>query len=356
MDVKSAPQEHRIHEQLRKQSTFDAVDSDDDRPFQEVPDLSTKELPQATDKTGTEVLDSALASLPSRLVCNLCSKVIKIANLILLNRWRNYVIRTVFTLVLVGFFGVQIYLGPLALMLTTLAVQVKCFQEIIAVGYAVYRVHGLPWFRSISWFFLLTSNYFIYGESLVDYFAILLHRENFLRSLVVYHRFISFCLYIIGLLWFVLSLKKRYYMRQFSLFAWTHVTLLIVVTQSYLIIQNMFEGLIWFVVPVSMIVINDVMAYLFGFFFGKTPLIKLSPKKTWEGFIGGGIATVFMGAALSYYLCQFKNLVCPIKYNEEMEESGVNCDPSHIFQLQTYSFPTTLSLFCKIVSSRHLFE
>ena len=55
--------------------------------------------------------------------------------------------------------------------------QVKCFQEIIAVGYAVYRVHGLPWFRSISWFFLLTSNYFIYGESLVDYFAVLLHRE-----------------------------------------------------------------------------------------------------------------------------------------------------------------------------------
>ena len=24
-------------------------------------------------------------------------------------------------------------------------------------------------------------------------------------------------------------------------------------------------------------------AYIFGFFFGRTPLIKLSPKKTWEG-------------------------------------------------------------------------
>ena len=40
-----------------------------------------------------------------------------------------------------------------------------------------------------------------------------------------------------GFVWFVLSLKKQYYMRQFSLFAWTHVALLIVVTQSYLIIQ-----------------------------------------------------------------------------------------------------------------------
>ena len=44
-------------------------------------------------------------------------------------------------------------------------------------------------------------------------------------------------MYVIGFVWFVLSLVKKYYMRQFSLFAWTHVALLIVVTQSYLIIQ-----------------------------------------------------------------------------------------------------------------------
>jgi CDP-diglyceride synthetase len=54
-----------------------------------------------------------------------------------------------------------------------------------------------------------------------------------------------------------------------------------------------------FIVPVSMIVCNDVMAYVFGFFFGRTPLIQLSPKKTWEGFIGGGIATVIFGLLVS---------------------------------------------------------
>lgn len=69
--------------------------------------------------------------------------------------------------------------------------------------------------------------------------------QDFLRFLVTYHRFISFCLYIIGFVGFVLSLVNKYYMKQFSLFAWTHVALLIVVTQSYLIIQNIFEGLIW---------------------------------------------------------------------------------------------------------------
>lgn len=57
-----------------------------------------------------------------------------------------------------------------------------------------------------------------------------------------------------------------------------------------------------FIVPVSMIVINDVMAYMFGFFFGRTPLIKLSPKKTWEGFIGGGISTVILGLLVMCFI------------------------------------------------------
>lgn len=125
-------------------------------------------------------------------------------------------------------------------------------------------------------------------------------------------------------------------MKQFSLFAWTHVALLIVVTQSYLIIQNIFEGMIWFIVPVMMIVCNDVMAYMFGFFFGKTPLIKLSPKKTWEGFIGGGIATVVFGVLFSYALCQYQYFVCPIAYSETEGRITLDCEPSYLFRPQEY--------------------
>ena len=61
---------HPVHQQLKKQETFDGVDSDDDRPFTDdaLPDLS-RELPQASDKT-TEILDSALSGLDSRLDLN----------------------------------------------------------------------------------------------------------------------------------------------------------------------------------------------------------------------------------------------------------------------------------------------
>lgn len=38
--------------------------------------------------------------------------------------------------------------------------------------------------------------------------------------------------------------------------------------------------------------VNDTMAYLVGSFIGKTPFSKISPKKTWEGTLGGAILCV----------------------------------------------------------------
>jgi phosphatidate cytidylyltransferase len=40
--------------------------------------------------------------------------------------------------------------------------------------------------------------------------------------------------------------------------------------------------------------INDTMAYLVGSFIGKTPFSKVSPKKTWEGTIGGMILCILI--------------------------------------------------------------
>lgn len=43
---------------------------------------------------------------------------------------------------------------------------------------------------------------------------------------------------------------------------------------------------------ISSIWINDTMAYVVGSFIGKTPFSKISPKKTWEGTIGGAILAI----------------------------------------------------------------
>lgn len=52
---------------------------------------------------------------------------------------------------------------------------------------------------------------------------------------------------------------------------------------------------------VLMIWMNDTMAYLSGSFIGKTPFSKISPKKTWEGTIGGAVLTIAGAAIWGYY-------------------------------------------------------
>ncbi|XP_064595209.1 phosphatidate cytidylyltransferase 2-like [Liolophura sinensis] len=294
----------------------------DDGALPTTSDISS--LPQASDRT-TDVLDAALKDLTPR--------------------WRNWIIRGIFTWVMILSFCFIIYLGPLALVLLIFALQIKCFHEIITIGYIVYRSHNLPWFRTLSWYFLFASNYFFYGESMIHYFGVLLARQEFMHPFVVYHRFISFSLYVAGLVGFVMSLVKKHYLKQFTLFGWTHVTLLIVVAQSHLIMQNIFEGLIWLLVPVSMIICNDIMAYMFGFFFGKTPLIKLSPKKTWEGFIGGAISTIVFGIVLSLVLVQFDYLVCPISYDDVNEQLSMECERHPVFRVTEYQLPSTIQSF-----------
>ncbi|KAI7688435.1 hypothetical protein SSS_01849 [Sarcoptes scabiei] len=90
----SSPQ----HQTLDRKQSIDNMDSDtEDKLIDEsnIEDL-VKELPQSTDKT-VQFLDNMLAVLPKK--------------------WRNYIVRTIFTLIMVIGFGLVIYSGPLALMI-----------------------------------------------------------------------------------------------------------------------------------------------------------------------------------------------------------------------------------------------
>lgn len=47
--------------------------------------------------------------------------------------------------------------------------------------------------------------------------------------------------------------------------------------------------------------INDTMAYIVGSLIGKNPLSKISPKKTWEGTLGGIILCVIIITMIGYF-------------------------------------------------------
>jgi len=105
---------------------------------------------------------------------------------------------------------------------------------------------------------------------------------------------------------FVMSLKKGYLKQQFGLFCWVHMSLLLIVVSSHFIMNNILEGLIWFWVPASLVICNDVFAYVWGVTIGRTPLIKLSPKKTLEGFVGAFFSTIIFGLFFWHVFCALR--------------------------------------------------
>ena len=62
-----------------------------------------------------------------------------------------------------------------------------------------------------------------------------------------------------------------------------------------------FSGYVVPLVIIATIWINDTMAYVVGSFIGKTPLSSISPKKTWEGTIGGIILAVITVTLIGVY-------------------------------------------------------
>ncbi len=51
--------------------------------------------------------------------------------------------------------------------------------------------------------------------------------------------------------------------------------------------------------------INDTMAYIVGSIIGKTPLSVISPKKTWEGTIGGIILAIVVIGVIGYFVSEY---------------------------------------------------
>lgn len=126
------------------------------------------------------------------------------------------------------------------------------------------------------------------------------------------------------------------------------MTLLFVVCQSHFIINNILEGLIWFLLPVSLVVCNDIMAYVFGFFFGRTPLISISPKKTWEGFLGAFMSTIIFAFFIAGLFAKIPFLTCPAN-NLAFSTSTLQCKLNPVFVFEKIPLIPAMSALLKHV-------
>jgi len=131
-------------------------------------------------------------------------------------------------------------------------------------------------------------------------------------------------------------------MYQFGQYAWTHMILLVILMQSSFFVANIFDGLWWFLMPTLLVILNDIMAYVSGFFFGRTPLTSLSPKKTWEGFIGAFFCTMIGGFFLARFLAQYKWMTCP---RTDLSVGRLDCDVASVYIPERYNIEDVISGF-----------
>lgn len=117
------------------------------------------------------------------------------------------------------------------------------------------------------------------------------------------------------------------------------MALYFIVVQAHFIMNNIFEGMIWFFMPVSLVITNDIFAYVCGISFGRTQLIKISPKKTVEGFVGAWLCTILFGIGITHVLMQYKYFTCPVNDLGSNLLTGLECTPNRVFRPYPYQLP-----------------
>ncbi|CAN8245224.1 unnamed protein product [Cochlearia groenlandica] len=256
------------------------------------------------------------------------------------NKYKSFMVRTYSTLWMIGGFVMIVYMGHLYITAMVVVIQIFMAKELFNLLRKAPEDKCLPGIKQLNWHFFFTAMLFVYGRILSQRLANTVTKDQFLyrlvSGLIKYHMAICYFLYIIGFMWFILTLKKKMYKYQFGQYAWTHMILIVVFTQSSFTVANIFEGIFWFLLPASLIIINDIFAYIFGFFFGRTPLIKLSPKKTWEGFIGASVTTIISAFVLANILGRFPWLTCP---RQDLSTGWLQCDADPLFKPEPFALP-----------------
>jgi len=106
--------------------------------------------------------------------------------------------------------------------------------------------------------------------------------------------------------------------------------------------------------PTCLVAVNDIFAYITGKLFGRTRLIELSPNKTLEGFIGGGICTViaaFIVGKLFTYTTFFQHMICPQNTLDFRPYPTVSCEPPMLFVQRMMRIPYLSVYFGKFYLS-----
>lgn len=118
---------------------------------------------------------------------------------------------------MIAAFFLALFSGHIYVIGIVTAIQIVSFKEVIAIANVPSRAKNLPFTRSLNWYFLGTTMYYLYGESVIYYFKHIVLIDKVLLPFATHHRFIGFMLYIFGSLslsdvlnrWALLNINNR---------------------------------------------------------------------------------------------------------------------------------------------------
>eukprot|EP00914_Ancora_sagittata_P029206 GHVO01057727.1.p1 GENE.GHVO01057727.1~~GHVO01057727.1.p1 ORF type:complete len:465 (-),score=22.04 GHVO01057727.1:304-1674(-) len=236
--------------------------------------------------------------------------------------------------------------------LLILAIITLLYREVSTIKCSSREYNHLPLFHAMRWYWFSLTLYastpkfwmavlrsvYPFGEANMTSLADL----NVVRLWFKHHTTVVYLLGVVGVVMFVMSLRKatlRYQFRQFSIII---LTCVFIVAPSSLFFGTVHWGMIWFILCVSLVVTNDCFAFAIGRSIGRTKLIRLSPNKTVEGFVGAAIVTFIFSLISISILSRMDALICPnhiVKFVPFGMWYDLECDPVEVFVTKTYDVP-----------------
>ena len=254
-------------------------------------------------------------------------------------RWTDLKVRVRWSLVMVSLFFLILFMGHFYSSIMVGLIVIMIFYELIDIPRYKERNNEIKDYHFICWYILCLGLYYSYITTVKSRISFLTEYPIF-YYLLKYHKFICFMLYCLGFFVFLRSLVKGYLRYQFRQFAYLHIIFIIFGYFSSMIISNIYNGMIWFLLPVSCVVVNDITAYIWGRMLGKHSLSLLSPKKTWEGFIGAFFSTLIWCYFFTKFLSNFKWLLCPVEKLSVVpfNATSLDCDVNELLKTYQFSF------------------
>jgi phosphatidate cytidylyltransferase len=100
-------------------------------------------------------------------------------------------------------------------------------------------------------------------------------------------------------------------MDQFEHFARTLAVIHIIPGQTYFAVDTIIKGIIWFLIPIVLVIANNFFAFVFGITFSCTHGVKLSPKKRMTDFLQSLLCTIMSGYLSTSLMLQSRYFTCP---------------------------------------------